>query len=64
MIKKISKIMWMFIGGFFIFAMIIGVSTGNNLIAELSGRLAAYAFFVQIILWIIKYYSKKKLEND
>lgn len=66
MIKKISKVMWALVLGFVLFAFIVSMSTGNDLTALWSGSLVAYAFFAQIVLWIIGYFSKDKTteEND
>ena len=54
--------MWIGILALFVLGMIVAAINGNSSIAELTGRLMAYALVVQLILWLIGYFTKDKVE--
>ena len=62
MLKKISKIMWIGILALFVLGMIVAAINGNSSIAELTGKLIAYALVIQLGLWGIGYFTKDKVE--
>lgn len=64
MIKKISKIMWIVIITFVIFAVIVAVLTNNALLLYLSGQLFAIGVFVQLVLIIIGLFTKKSKKEE
>ena len=64
MIKKISKIMWIVIITFVIFAVIVVVLTNNALLLYLSGQLFGIGVFVQLVLIIIGLFTKKSKKEE
>jgi len=60
MIKKISKIMWGLVIGFFLFAFIVGLVTHNTTLAYVAGYIVPLVFMTQIVLFAIGYLIKDK----
>ena len=52
--------MWIGILALFVLGMIVAVINGNDTIAYLTGRLVGFAIVVQLVLWIIGFFTKKK----
>jgi len=64
MIKKISKIMWLLVIVFTIFSFILVLVNHNDILAvQIAPRIIAYALFLQIILSIINFFNKNKINT-
>jgi len=62
MTKKIAKYMWISVGVFTVIALIVGVSSGDTLLAGIAGKLIAYAIGVHLVLLLVSYINTKRVQ--
>ena len=60
--KKIAKYMWISVAVFTAIALIVGVSSGNTLLAGIAGKLIAYAIGIHLILLLVRYINTKRVQ--